>query len=130
MVVLKFVSDPSMTVQPSYQEAHKIYDEMWQFFAQKAMLMHNGKVVAIKVTMMLLKPGNRNPSIVLVHEIKVCQLVAGFLIIIFLQNLSETVSNIPIYISVQELKRITYFTLLPPFMKWSKKGCTLAIEDL
>jgi hypothetical protein len=42
---------------------------------------------------------------------------------------TETVSNIPVYIGIQELKRITYFTLLPPFMKWSQ-GYILAIEDL
>ena len=59
-------------MQPSYQEAHKIYDEMQQFFAQKAMSVHNGEVVVIKIMMMLLKPGHRNPSIVLGHEINVC----------------------------------------------------------
>ena len=53
---------------------------------------------------------------------------ANFLII-FLQNISETISNIPVYIGVRALKGITYYTLLPPFMKWSK-DCTLAIEDL
>jgi hypothetical protein len=62
MVVPKFVSDPSMPVQPGYQEAHEIYNEMQQFFAQKAMSVQNGEVVVIKVTMMLLKPGNKNPG--------------------------------------------------------------------
>jgi hypothetical protein len=52
-------------VQTGYQEAHGIYDEMRQFFAQKA--MSNGEVVVIKVTMMLLKPGSKNPSVVLVR---------------------------------------------------------------
>ena len=68
IIVPKFVSDPSMPVQPGYQEAHKIYDEMRQFFAQKAMSVHNGEVVVIKVTMMSLKPGNKNPSIISVRE--------------------------------------------------------------
>ena len=68
IIVLKFVSDPSMPVQPGYQEAHKIYDEMRQFFVQKAMPVHNGKIVVIKVTMMPLKLGNKNPSIISVHE--------------------------------------------------------------
>ena len=51
-------------------------------------------------------------------------------LIIFLQNISKTIFNIPVYISVQELKRIMYFTLLPPFIKWLKEGFTLAFEDL
>ena len=71
IIVPKFVSDPSPPVQPGYQEAHKIYDEMRQFFAQKAMAVHNGEVVVIKVTMMSLKPGNRNPSVVSVRETNV-----------------------------------------------------------
>jgi hypothetical protein len=50
-------------------------------------------------------------------------------LIIFSQNISETISNIPVYIGVRDLKGIAYFTLLLPFMKWSK-DYTLAIEDL
>jgi hypothetical protein len=49
-----------------YQEAHKLYDEMRQFFAQKASTVHNNEVVMIKVTMMMLKPNCKVPSIVLV----------------------------------------------------------------
>jgi hypothetical protein len=64
IVVPKFVLDPRLPVQPGYQEAHKLYDEMRQFFAQKAMSVHAGEVVVVKVTMMSWKPGNRNPSIV------------------------------------------------------------------
>jgi hypothetical protein len=45
------------------------------------------------------------------------------------QNISETIANIPVYIGVQVLKNIVYFTLLPPFIKWSKND-TLDIEDL
>jgi hypothetical protein len=64
IVVPKFVSEPGLSVQPGYQEAHKLYDEMRQFFAQKAMSVHGGEVVVVKVTMMSSKPGNRNPSII------------------------------------------------------------------
>lgn len=71
--------------------------------------MSNGEVVIIKVTMMSLKPGNRNPSVA--------------------SNNSETVSNIPVHIGVQELKNIAYLTLLPPFLIWSKEDI-LAMEDL
>ena len=70
MIVPKFVSDPGVPVKPGYQEAHKIYDEMQQFFTQKAMSVHQGKVVVIKTTMMSLKPGHKNPSVILVHETK------------------------------------------------------------
>jgi hypothetical protein len=45
------------------------------------------------------------------------------------QNISETIANIPVYIGVQVLKNIAYFTLLPPLIKWSKND-TLDIEDL
>jgi hypothetical protein len=45
------------------------------------------------------------------------------------QNISETIANIPVYIGIQALKNIAYFTLLPPFIKWSKND-TLEIEDL
>jgi len=68
IVVPKFVSDPKLPVQPGYQEAHKLYDEMRQFFAQKAMSVHAGEVVVIKVTMMSWKPGHKNPSIVSVRK--------------------------------------------------------------
>lgn len=68
IVVPKFVSDPTLPVQPGYQEAHKLYDDMRQFFAQKAMSVHAGEVVVVKVTMMLWKPGHKNPSIVSVHK--------------------------------------------------------------
>ena len=62
----KFVSNPD-SVLPGYQEVHLIYDEMRQFFAKKAMSVHNGEVVVIKVTMMSLKPGYRSPSVVSVR---------------------------------------------------------------
>jgi hypothetical protein len=68
IVVPKFVSDPNLPVQPGYQEAHKLYDEMRKFFAQKAMSVHGGEVVVIKVTMMSWKPGKKNPSIVSVRK--------------------------------------------------------------
>jgi hypothetical protein len=64
IVVPNFVSDPSIPVQHGYQEAHKLYDDMRIFFAQKAMSVHAGEVVVVKVTMMIWKPGNRNPSVV------------------------------------------------------------------
>ena len=70
IVVPKFISSP-IPLQPGYQEAHTRYDEMRRFFAQKAFTVHNGEVVVIKVTMMSLKPGNRNPSIISVCETQV-----------------------------------------------------------
>ena len=38
-------------------------------------------------------------------------------------------SNIPLYIGVKDLKSVTYFTLLPLFVKWSKNHA-LSINDL
>src|SRR5271168_5326906 len=68
IVVPKFVSDLTLPVQPSYQEAHRMYDKMRQFFALKAMSVHGGEVIVIKVTMMSCKPDNRNPSIVSISK--------------------------------------------------------------
>ena len=67
IVVPKFISD-SQSVPPGYQEAHQKYDEMQQIFGKKAMLVHNGEVVVIKVTMMSLKPGYKSPSVVSVRD--------------------------------------------------------------
>jgi hypothetical protein len=58
------VSNHEIRADYGYQEAHKLYDEMCQFFAQKASSMHENEVVVIKVTMMLLKLGYKNPQIV------------------------------------------------------------------
>ena len=92
------------------------------------MSVHGGEVVVTKVTMMSLKPGNKNPSVVSVRETNVHQplFISDNL---NSQNISETISNIPVYIGVQELKHIAYFTLLPPFTKWSK-DYNLAMEAL
>jgi len=64
IVVPKFVSNHEIWPDYSYQEAHKMYDEMCQSFAWKVSLMHQNEVVVIKVIMMLLKPGYKNPQIV------------------------------------------------------------------
>lgn len=65
IIVPKFISElESQSVLPGYQEAHQVYDEMRQFFAKKAMSVHGGEVVVIKVTMMSLKPGFKSPSVV------------------------------------------------------------------
>jgi hypothetical protein len=58
------VIKPELPAKAGYQEAHKLYDEMRQFFAQKASAVHNNEVVMIKVTMMMLKPNCKVPSIV------------------------------------------------------------------
>ena len=57
-----------MPFRAGYQDAHTRYNEMRMFFAQKTMTVHNGEVVVIKVTMMSLKPGNKNAVVVSVRE--------------------------------------------------------------
>ena len=37
----------------------------------------------------------------------------------YLKDITETISNIPLRIGVSHLKVIAYFTILPPFLKWS-----------
>jgi hypothetical protein len=63
--VPKFFSNP-YNLKPGYQEAHKRYDEMRDYFARQAYATSNGQTVNLKVTMMWIKPGNKNPSVVLV----------------------------------------------------------------
>jgi hypothetical protein len=69
LVLPKFVTNPKLPLKHGYQEAHKLYDEMRLFFAQKASVAHNNEVVVIKVTLMTLKPGNKNPAIVSVRDL-------------------------------------------------------------
>lgn len=70
IIVLKLVSDPSLPIKLGYQEleVYKLYDEIQQCFAQKVMSVHGCEVIVVKVTIMLLKPDHKNPSIVSVHE--------------------------------------------------------------
>ena len=68
IVLPKFVSNPEIVDETGYQKAHQLYDEMQQFFTRKAMVEHQNDVVKIKVTMMLLKPGYRNPQVVSVCD--------------------------------------------------------------
>ena len=73
ILVPEIVSEPSMSVQPGYQEAHKIDDEMQLFLAQKSMSAHGGEVVIVKVTMVSLKPSNKSHSVISVDETNVSQ---------------------------------------------------------
>ena len=56
-------------VKPGYQEAHQMYDNMHDFFARQAFATNNMELVNLKATMMWLKPGNKNPSVVSVSII-------------------------------------------------------------
>ena len=65
LVLPKFViNPPELPSQMGYQEARKLYDEMCQFFAQKASAAYNNEVIMVKVTMMMLKPNCKVPTIV------------------------------------------------------------------
>jgi len=50
--------------QAGYQAAHNMYDEMRNYFVQRAYATNNVELVVVKVTMKWMKPGNKNPSIV------------------------------------------------------------------
>jgi hypothetical protein len=56
-------------LKPGYQEAHRRYDEMRHYFASQVYATSNGQTVNLKVTMMWMKPGNKNPSVVSVSMI-------------------------------------------------------------
>ena len=64
LVLPTFVIKPDLPSKMGYQKAHDRYDEMRKFFAQKASTVHNNEVVMIKVTMMMLKPNCKQPSVV------------------------------------------------------------------
>jgi hypothetical protein len=57
------------TLKPGYQEAHQMYDDMRNFFARQAYATNNVELVNLKATMMWMKPGNKNPSVVSVSAI-------------------------------------------------------------
>lgn len=46
-----------------------------------------------------------------------------------MKDITETISNIPLRIGVSNLKTIAYFTILPPFLKWSH-DYPLSIDDV
>ena len=88
LVLPKFVINPT-SVNNGYQEAHKLYDEMRHFFAQKASAVHNNEVVVIKVTMMTLKPGNKNPVMVSVRYLNVVFKLTATAKITILEHLGD-----------------------------------------
>ena len=48
---------------------------------------------------------------------------------LFVKDISETISNIPLNIGVSHLKAVVYFTILPLFLKWSH-DYPLSIDDV
>lgn len=67
-VVPDFVSKPAfLSSKYGYQEVHALYDEMRTFFAKRATSTYQNEVATIKVTLMSMKPNNRNPQMVAVR---------------------------------------------------------------
>jgi hypothetical protein len=71
VTVPDFVSRPQdfLPSKYGYQEVHGIYDQMRNFFAKRATSTHQNEVATIKVTLMSMKPNNRNPQMVMVCKI-------------------------------------------------------------
>jgi hypothetical protein len=67
-MVPDFVSKPQafLSSKYGYQEVHAIYDEMRKFFVMRATSTYLSEVATIKVTLMSMKPNNRNPQMVMV----------------------------------------------------------------
>ena len=76
VMVPDFVSKPKAFLPSKfgYQEVHGIYDEMRTFFAKRASTYQN-EVATIKVTLMSMKPNNRNPQMVMVCKITIAILL-------------------------------------------------------
>lgn len=68
VVVPDFMSKPYVPVKYRYQEVHALYDEMRKWFAKRATLTYQNEVATIKVTLMSMKPNNRNLQMVMVHK--------------------------------------------------------------
>ena len=68
VVVPDFVSKPYVPAKYGYQEVHAMYDEMRKWFAKRATSTYQNKVATIKVTLMSMKPNNRNPQMVMVRK--------------------------------------------------------------
>jgi hypothetical protein len=79
VTVPDFVSKPQafFPSKYGYQEVHGIYDEMRNFFAKRASAYQN-EVATIKVTLMSMKPNNRNPQMVMVCKITVLPYLTRF----------------------------------------------------
>jgi hypothetical protein len=63
VLVPDIVSKPYLPSEYGYQEVHEMYDEMRNWFAQKAASTYQNEVATLKVTLMSMKPNNRHPQI-------------------------------------------------------------------
>lgn len=70
VVVPDFVSklESNLPAKYGYQEVHTRYDEMRKWFAKRATSTHQNEVATIKVTLMSMKPNNKNPQMVMVRN--------------------------------------------------------------
>jgi len=70
-VVPDFVANPQafLSSKYGYQEVHAKYDQMRNFFAKMAMSTSQIEVATIKVTLMSMKPNNRNLQMVMVRNL-------------------------------------------------------------
>ena len=67
VLVPDFVSKSYLPEKYGYQEVHKMYNEMRNFFAKRASAYQN-EVATIKVTLMSMKPNNWTPQMVMVSK--------------------------------------------------------------
>jgi hypothetical protein len=77
VVVPDFVSklEPYLPGKYGYQEVHTRYDDMRKWFAKRATSTHQNEIATIKVTLMSMKPNNKNPQMVMVRILKMIWLV-------------------------------------------------------
>jgi hypothetical protein len=71
VAVPDFISQPSLPSKYGYQEIHARYDEMRNFFAKRATSTYQNEVATVKVTLMSMKPNNRNPQMVMVRSVDI-----------------------------------------------------------
>lgn len=68
VAVPNFISKPYLSSKYGYQDVHVMYDEMRNFFAKRATLAYQSEIATVKVTLMLMKPNNRKPQMVMVSK--------------------------------------------------------------
>lgn len=115
-------------VNPGYQEAHKLYNDMRAHFTNKAYTnVANAEVIVVKVWMMMRVPNRKSAAPVSVRFIFVlCIRVLN--LPNSTQDIFEALSNIPVHIGADDLKLVLYHALLPQYIKWSK-GFPIQLED-
>ena len=107
------------TMNPGYQEAHQLYNEMHDLFHNKAYTNSaNAELVIVRVWMMVRVPNHRTPApISVLFFFVLCIQVLTWTLPKSTQDICESLSEIPVHIGAEDLKWVLYHALLPQYIK-------------